>query len=69
MKCGPGVSCVDYFPMRQCERGKQPIDEALAGEGMMIGNMARSRSAAERRPRPPCRIGRDACDQLSFLRV
>ena len=26
----------------------------------------RDRSAAERRPRPPCRIGRDACDQLSF---
>jgi len=33
MKYGPGVSCADYFPMRQCERGKQPVDEALAGEG------------------------------------
>jgi len=29
----------------------------------------RDRSAAERRPRPPCRIGRDACDQLSFPKV
>jgi len=29
----------------------------------------RDRSAAERRPRPPCRIGKDACDQLSFPKV
>jgi len=29
----------------------------------------RDRSAAERRPRPPCWIGRDACDQLSFPKV
>jgi len=29
----------------------------------------RDRSAAERRPRPPCRIGRVACDQLSFPEV
>jgi len=33
MKCGRGVTCIDYFPMRQCERGKQPVDKALAGEG------------------------------------
>ena len=26
----------------------------------------KDRSAAEWRPRPPCRIGRDACDQLYF---
>jgi len=29
----------------------------------------RDRSAAERKPRPPCLIGRDACDQLSFPKV
>ena len=29
----------------------------------------RDRSAEERRPRLPCRIGRDACDQLSFPNV
>ena len=29
----------------------------------------RDRSAAERRPRLPFRIGRDACDQLSFPKV
>jgi len=29
----------------------------------------RDRSTAERRPRPPCQIGRDACDQLSFPKV
>jgi len=29
----------------------------------------RDRSTAERRPRPSCRIGRDACDQLSFPKV
>jgi len=35
MKCGPGVSCVDYVSMWQYERGKQPIDDALAGEGRL----------------------------------
>jgi len=29
----------------------------------------RNRSAAEWRPRLPCRIGKDACDQLSFQKV
>ena len=29
----------------------------------------RDMSAAERRPRSPYRIGRDACDQLSFPKV
>jgi len=31
--------------------------------------LGRDRSAAEQKPRPPCRIGRDACDQLSFPKV
>jgi len=64
MKCGPGISCFDYFPMRQCEKGKQPVHEALAGR-----KHGRDRSAAERRPRLPCRFGKDACDQLSFPKV
>ena len=29
----------------------------------------RDRSAAERRPRPLCQIGKDACDQVSFPKV
>jgi len=29
----------------------------------------RDRPAAERRPRPPCPVGRDACDQLYFPKV
>ena len=29
----------------------------------------RDRSAVERRPRPLCQIGSDACDQLSFPKV
>ena len=29
----------------------------------------RDMSAAERRPRPLCRIGRDACNQLSFPKI
>jgi len=36
MKSGPGVSCADYLPVRQCERGKQLVDEALAGEGRRL---------------------------------
>jgi len=33
---------------------------------MMTGNMVGwDRSAAERRPRPACLFGRDACDQFS----
>ena len=29
----------------------------------------RDRSGAERRPRPPCHISKNACDQLSFPKV
>ena len=29
----------------------------------------KDRSAVEWRPRPPCQIGRDACDQLPFPKV
>ena len=29
----------------------------------------RDKSAVERTPRPPCQIGSDACDQLSFPKV
>jgi len=32
----------------------------------MTGNMAGIGSTAERRPRPACLIGRDACEQFSF---
>jgi len=66
MKYGPGVSRVDYFTMTWCERGKQLVDEALTGK-RQIGN--RDWSVMEQRPRPPCQIGKDACDQLSFPKV
>jgi len=67
MKCGPGVSCVDYFPMKQYVReGSNLLTRPwqVKDDDRKHG---RDRSVAEWRPRPL--IGRDACDQQSFPKV